>query len=279
MTIFDEIVKLSTPIKQITTLDSKTFKKEYLGKKQPVLIKGFAKDWEASKKWDLDYLLNLEDDKDVFFLSDNYIHDGDHFRKSTFKDFIVNLKAAEVGNTKFSQYLAALDMFNFYPQLKQDIDFSMFNTFTKGNEITAWIGPKGTISGFHADTGKNMYAQIKGKKLFIMSSPKSNKYMYPSSNYILGAVTSQVDINHFDEEKFPKFKKAPFITALLEPGDVLYVPKNWWHYVQSMETSISISNFGYFTHELYTLRVAEKIKFSLHRRGYYKKNRCFCCAK
>ena len=29
----------------------------------------------------------------------------------------------------------------------------------------------------------------------------------------------------------------------LAPGDVLFVPKKWWHYVQSLDTSISINTW------------------------------------
>jgi len=277
MTILNEIIEQSTSIKEVETIDSATLKKEYINKHIPVLIKGFAKSWTAYKEWDFDFLLNLEEDKDVFLLSDNFIQDENRFKKSTFKDFISKLKASETENTDFKEYLTTLDIFNFYPHLKKDIDFSVFNENTTSNEITAWIGPKGTVSGFHADTGKNMYAQIKGKKVFLLSPSNNKKYMYPSDKYILGATASQVDINNFDEEKFPDFKKAKFINAFLEPGDVLYVPKNWWHYVQSLSPSISISDFGYFPYEKYTMKVAERIKYSLHKRGYYKKRNCFCC--
>ena len=29
----------------------------------------------------------------------------------------------------------------------------------------------------------------------------------------------------------------------LNPGDVLYVPHNWWHYVESLTNSISINSW------------------------------------
>ena len=86
-------------------------------------------------------------------------------------------------------------------------------------------------------------------------------------------------INNFNPEKFPKFQEVEFKSIILEPGDVLYVPQLWWHYVQALETSISISNFGFTTYEVYTLKIMERIKHSLHKRGYYKPKNCFCCAK
>ena len=30
---------------------------------------------------------------------------------------------------------------------------------------------------------------------------------------------------------------------ILKPGDVLFVPKHWWHYVESQETSISVNTW------------------------------------
>lgn len=101
--------------------------------------------------------------------------------------------------------------------------------------------------------------------------------MYPSDKHIFEAVASQVDINNFDAEKFPKFKNVDFKIAILEPGDILYLPQKWWHYVQSLDTSISISNFGYTKYESFTRKLYERVKHSLHKRGYYKVRNCFCC--
>ena len=98
--------------------------------------------------------------------------------------------------------------------------------------------------------------------------------MYPSEKYINGGAASQVDINNFNTEKFPKFKEAEFIKVVLEPGDILNLQLKWCHYVQALENSISISDFGFSEFEMFKIRVIDY----LHRKGYYKTKNCFCCS-
>ncbi|MCL6294967.1 cupin-like domain-containing protein [Jejuia spongiicola] len=279
MNIVSEIVKQSQPIEEVTSIDSTTFKKNYFNKKRPVIIKGHAKDWGATKKWGLDFFLKLKDDKDILLLSDNFIQDDNRYKSDSFKAYIQRLKDTEKNNTPVKDYLTTLDVFKYYPHLKNDVDFSLFEKHTKTNDVSAWIGPANTISGFHADTANNLYAQIKGEKMFIIASTKYNKYMYPSKKHIYGAVASEVDINKFSYEEHPKIKEVEFHSVILQPGDVLFVPQNWWHYVQALTPSISISNFGYTKFEIYSLKLKERIIQSLHKRGYYKANNCFCCEK
>ncbi len=279
MNIVSEVLNKSQPIEEILSIDAASFKKAYFNKKKPVIIKGLAKEWKSTQEWNLDFFLSLKDDKDVYLLSDNFIQEDNRYRKASFKDYIKQLKDAETNNKNFKDYLTTLDIFEYYPELKDHIDFSFFEKHTKVNDITAWIGPAGTISGFHADTANNVYAQIRGKKMFIICSPKFNKTMYPSSKHIYGAVASDVDINNFDKDRFPKFMDNDFKSVILEPGDILFVPQNWWHYVQAIDPSISISNFGYTKFEVYSLKFKERIIQSLHKRGYYKANNCFCCEK
>ena len=41
----------------------------------------------------------------------------------------------------------------------------------------------------------------------------------------------------------------------LVPGDVLFVPKKWWHYVQSLDTSISINTWIELVSHCHNLQV------------------------
>lgn len=37
------------------------------------------------------------------------------------------------------------------------------------------------------------------------------------------------------------FREVPFVDCILEPGDTLYVPIGWWHYVRGLSVSFSVS--------------------------------------
>lgn len=49
------------------------------------------------------------------------------------------------------------------------------------------------------------------------------------------------------------------LKVILEPGDVLFVPKKWWHYVESLETSISINTWI----ELVCTSISQYIQYTL----------------
>jgi len=67
--------------------------------------------------------------------------------------------------------------------------------------------------------------------------------------------TSQVDISAFRKladaapheeihalrDEFPLFEEAEYVEAILWPGEMLYIPLGWWHYVESLSTSFSVS--------------------------------------
>ena len=47
------------------------------------------------------------------------------------------------------------------------------------------------------------------------------------------ALCLQVELDHPDHEAFPELESLPFKDCVLEPGQMLYVPPGWWHYVKA----------------------------------------------
>lgn len=92
--------------------------------------------------------------------------------------------------------------------------------------------------------------QVVGRKTVWLAPPHATPFMYPfSSSNNSGDLnmsnTSRVDVfSKVDENEFPDFQNEVVpsaIHAILEPGDLLFLPVGWWHSMRSEETSFSVS--------------------------------------
>jgi Cupin-like domain len=97
-----------------------------------------------------------------------------------------------------------------------------------------WFGPKGTISPIHHDVVNVMLGQIYGRKR-IKLIPPFEKILYNYGCY------SDVDLEKIDYQKFPFMKGVTIPDTLLEPGEFIFIPIGWWHWVKSLDVSISLS--------------------------------------
>ena len=82
--------------------------------------------------------------------------------------------------------------------------------------------------------------QVVGRKVIRLYSPAHSDMLYPHDSVMLNN-TSQVDCEHPDLERFPRFSEAPFWECVVGPGDLLYIPPKFWHYVRSLAVSFSVS--------------------------------------
>lgn len=51
----------------------------------------------------------------------------------------------------------------------------------------------------------------------------------------------QVDVNAPDPDSFPLFMRVPYSECTLNEGDILYIPRRWWHFVRAETPSISVN--------------------------------------
>ncbi|XP_032645106.1 bifunctional peptidase and arginyl-hydroxylase JMJD5 isoform X3 [Chelonoidis abingdonii] len=85
-----------------------------------------------------------------------------------------------------------------------------------------------------------LFDQVIGRKYIRLYSPQESENLYPHETQILHN-TSQVDVEDPDLVKFPKFERAAFQACILTPGQVLFIPVKYWHYVRSLDVSFSVS--------------------------------------
>eukprot|EP00470_Lotharella_oceanica_P002181 CAMPEP_0170172092 /NCGR_PEP_ID=MMETSP0040_2-20121228/5322_1 /TAXON_ID=641309 /ORGANISM="Lotharella oceanica, Strain CCMP622" /LENGTH=359 /DNA_ID=CAMNT_0010412571 /DNA_START=191 /DNA_END=1270 /DNA_ORIENTATION=- len=94
----------------------------------------------------------------------------------------------------------------------------------------------------HYDGLDNYVIQVDGTKLFLLLHPLEKKYIYPKRNE---PRRSRVDFRNPQLNKNPRFAKALGFWHRLLPGDVLFLPRSWWHYVES-EDPREFSRNGYW---------------------------------
>ena len=54
-------------------------------------------------------------------------------------------------------------------------------------------------------------------------------------------VFSAAAFPNFDEKRHPLMKNITPVEVVIGPGDALFIPIGWWHCVEALDVSISIS--------------------------------------
>ena len=138
-------------------------------------------------------------------------------------------------------YIAQCRLNDYLPGLLDGIQTPTIREVTEGlHQINFWLGPEGTETPLHRDPYFNLLCQVFGEKYVRLYDTEQSTAMYPFQNGLLRN-TSQVDVENPDKQLHPKFELAPYWESILGPGEMLYVPQRWWHYVQSRTVSFSVN--------------------------------------
>lgn len=130
-----------------------------------------------------------------------------------------------------SEYL--FDELAFFQPRKENELYMVKPHAQKG--IHCRFGMEGVIAENHFDRPRNMIALLRGERRYILSHPDQceNLELYPIGHP--SARHSAVDWSNPDLEKHLKFKHAQVNEIVLQAGDVLYIPSNWFHYIISLD--------------------------------------------
>ena len=106
-----------------------------------------------------------------------------------------------------------------------------------------WIGSGGQRTNTHYDESENFYFVLKGSKQFQLFPPEQSRNLYsgPLHGGRGGVTESRVDAWNPDARAFPLYAEAQHhsVRYSLAAGDMLYLPKCWWHNVAA--TGINLS--------------------------------------
>lgn len=136
-------------------------------------------------------------------------------------------------------------------------------------DCSFWLGGKGSTTGWHTDIDDLSYLYvIEGKKKIHFASPKFNENMYEKKIFTNAARWSEIDFKNVDYQKYPKFKDVKIETYILNSGDGIFIPKNWWHCVENMDETVAITYKIFRYQYLYSKLCESWREFHSKNNGY-----------
>lgn len=104
----------------------------------------------------------------------------------------------------------------------------------KQKGIHCRFGMKGVIAENHFDGSRNTIVVLGGERRYILSHPEQCELLQLFPKEHPSARHSAVDWSNPDLETFPDFAHAKTNEIVMQAGDVLYLPTNWFHYIISL---------------------------------------------
>lgn len=118
--------------------------------------------------------------------------------------------------------------------------------FSKSVMRNLWISSGSRTVGLHFDAAENLNVQICGRKRFTLYPPGTAGY-YPCPMFSQTAHISEVfrEGPDYDPARFPAFDPSKGRDAILEAGEILYLPPYWWHQVTSLgDVNINLNTWS-----------------------------------
>lgn len=99
---------------------------------------------------------------------------------------------------------------------------------------SVYLGPDGSLSPLHQDFGHThaYLAMIAGSKRALLFPPSESHRIYDGA----------VDPEGPELERHPAFADATGYECVLGPGELLFMPADWWHHVRGLTPSITVSH-------------------------------------
>jgi hypothetical protein len=218
------------------------FIENYIRKNRPVVIEGLNDHWK--ERWTPQGLKERFGDREVQVETEHLFVNDRVKKRITLADMIDSALAASL-----EYRVRSVSFLSKVPELQEEYKANNGYEayFDTGNRprSTFWISPPGNRSGLHNDTFyENLNVQVYGRKRFILMPPSNYNLMH--AHFL-----SESPVNPLapDFAKFPRFAKVQIQETILHPGEMLYLPQFWWHYVVALEFAININTFIRASHQ------------------------------
>ena len=231
------------------------------GSGEPIVLRGLVSDWPIvhqsldSSASAVNYLRAFYNKQPVnAFMAQPEINgrifyneavDGFNFvQSSVYLDDALDklLEIADQDNSP-TFYIGSLEIQKHLPGFSEANDLALKDNCARKS---IWLGNESVIAP-HFDFPDNIACCVIGQRQFTLFPPEQHENLYvgPLDLTPAGQPISMVNLRQPDLHKYPKFSTAMAAarTAILSPGDAIYIPSMWWHSVESLSAVNGLVNY------------------------------------
>ena len=143
-------------------------------------------------------------------------------------------------------YSGATSVAENFPEIGRE---NSLDALSRSADARLWLG-NAVTAATHYDNMDGINCVIAGRKRFTFFPPDqlANLYVGPLDLSPGGQPTSMVKVSSPDLERYPRFAQALAHAEIadVEPGDAVFVPRLWWHNVESLEPLNLSMNYWWF---------------------------------
>ena len=226
------------PIPRERDLDRSTFQRRYMQTERPVILENLAAEWPALRKWTIEYLAQQRGRREVKIYDSSFGAPGSNYMNA-------------VRSVPFGEYLklvlggrhdARMFLYNIakeIPQLAADVRMPLIADRFSRRFLFLFAGCAGSTTPIHydIDMAHVFHTPLVGTRRITLIPPgdSHNLYRHPFT------VRSYIDVDAPDFAKYPRLRMVRGYQARLLPGETLFIPSQFWHYVEYEQGGYSIS--------------------------------------
>ncbi|RJS24199.1 cupin-like domain-containing protein [Corallococcus sp. H22C18031201] len=219
------------------------FARYYFGHR-PVVLQGMMEDWPARSRWSMKDLAARFGHVVVEVMTNrdtNPDHASQYERHRTQMTFAEYLRRVETGGETNDHYMVPRND-NWRREglrgLTEDVRAprGIIDPSLNPDMLTLLLGPAGTVTPLHHDNLNVLLGQVMGRKHVKLIPSFERHRVYPRKGTF-----SHVDAASPEMERYPLFAEATILETVLEPGEMVFIPVGWWHWVRALDVSASVT--------------------------------------
>lgn len=207
---------------------------------RPARLTGLIDHWPALARWSLDHFAAVAGDAVVEAQvererdPDYEVAKDDHRRRVRFGEMIDWLRKDEPSNDVYlTAYNSGTNAAALAPLWDDMAPIALLDPRPRDGFF--WLGPRGTLTPWHHDLTNNLLVQVLGRKRVRMAPPWAFARMRNSRHCFSDWGNEALPPGEGDADT------PPVLETVIGPGEAVFLPVGWWHQVEALDLSASMS--------------------------------------